>query len=56
MAGIVNEYYSLKQELIRIEAEVYEFGRILGQMGPNRANKFKAALWNAWHTMQTLVK
>ena len=46
----------MRIELIRIEAEVYEFGRILQQMGPERANKFKAALWSAWHAMQTLVK
>lgn len=56
LATLVNEYFGLRIELIRIEAEVYEFGRILHQMGSVRANKFKAALWNAWHSMQTLVK
>ena len=29
LATVVNDYYSLKADLVKVEAEVYEFGRIL---------------------------
>ena len=32
LASLVNAYYSLKADLVKVEAEVYEFGRILQQM------------------------
>jgi len=56
LASITSEYYGLRQELVRVEAEVYEFGRILQQMQPARANKFKGTLWRAWYTLQTVLK
>lgn len=32
LASLVNAYYNLKSDLVKVEAEVYEFGRILQQM------------------------
>ena len=29
LALVINEYFSLKADLVKVEAEVYEFGRIL---------------------------
>ena len=32
LASLVNDYFSLKSDLVKVEAETYEFGRILQQM------------------------
>ena len=56
LASLTNEYYGLKKDLIKVEAEVYEFGRILQTMPKARADKFKAKLWLAWHSMQEILK
>ena len=29
LAGIINDYYDLKSDLVKVEAEAYEFGRII---------------------------
>ena len=29
LAGIINDYFDLKCDLVKVEAEVYEFGRII---------------------------
>ena len=29
LAALVSAYYTLKSDLVKVEAEVYEFGRIL---------------------------
>ena len=48
LAGIINDYYDLKSDLVKVEAEVYEFGRIIQSMPQTRADKFKSKLWLAW--------
>ena len=56
LASLVNTYYNLKSDLVKVEAEVYEFGRILQQMPTALADKFKAKLWQAWSDMQKILK
>ena len=56
LASIINDYFLLKQDLIRVEAEVYEFGRILQSMPKARSDKFKGQLWNAWYDTQKIMK
>lgn len=56
LVHLVSDYFLLKRDLVRVEAEVYEFGKILQAMLPARADKFKAALWQAWYQMQTILK
>ena len=56
LASVVNEYFTLKADLVKVEAEVYEFGRILQMMPTSRADKFKAQLWLAWSDMQKILK
>ena len=56
LATVVNDYYGLKADLVKVEAEVYEYGRILQQMPSERADKFKAKLWQAWSDMQKILK
>ena len=56
LASVVNEYFLLRQDLIKVEAEVFEFARILQSMPRARADKFKAKLWLAWYDMQKTLK
>lgn len=55
LAGVVNDYFRLRQDLIKVEAEVYGFARILQSMTRTRANKFKAQLWEAWDELQQII-
>ena len=56
LASVVNDYFTLKSDLVKVEAEVYEFGHILQTMPTARADKFKAKLWLAWSDMQKILK
>ena len=53
---MTNDFYNLKVDLVKVEAEVYEFGRILQAMPATRAKKFKASLWTAWNDMQKIIR
>ena len=56
MATLVNDFFTLKEDCIKVEAEVYEFARILQCMSTKRADKFKAQLWQAWYDMQNIIR
>lgn len=55
LASIINDYFALKEDLVKAETQVYEFGKIIQSMARSRAEKYKAHLWSLWDTLQQTI-